>query len=118
MSEHTQPIDVLAAGLRHAALRQRVAAGNLANLHTPGFKAKQVEFQQAFARALKSGNREQATSIEPRLVDQARPANANGNNVDLENEIMELQDAGVQHRALARLINLSLTVMRLAAGGQ
>ena len=117
MSEHSKPIDVLAAGLRHAALRQQVAAGNLANLHTPGFKAKEVKFNEAFSRALESGNREAATSLKPELIDQDRAANANGNNVDLETEVMELQDAGVQHRALVRLINLALTCMRLAAGG-
>ncbi len=118
MSEPVRPIDILAAGLRHAALRQRVAAGNLANQNTAGYRAKSVEFQDAFKSALDAGRREEALQIEGRLVDQDRPADATGNTVDLENEVLELQDAGVTHRALARLINLSLARQRLAAGGR
>jgi flagellar basal-body rod protein FlgB len=118
MSEGIQPVDILAARLRHAALRQRTAAGNLANQSTPGFKAKRVQFEEAFKRALDRGDRKAALKVEAGLVDHDGPSDATGNTVDLDTELLELQDAGLEHKALARLINLSLKQMRLATGGQ
>ena len=35
-----------------AALRHEVHAANVANLNTPGYRAKEVEFEDAFARPL------------------------------------------------------------------
>ena len=60
--------------------------------------------------------RREAVEMQGRIVDREGPADATGNTVDLEREVIELQDSGVAHRALTRLINLALTRQRLAAG--
>lgn len=113
-----QPLDVLQAGLRAASLRQSVAAGNLANLDTPNFKARAVEFQSQFAQAVAVGDRAGATSLEPRIEErQGAQAAANGNTVDLETELYELRTAGADHRAIARLVDLSIQRLKLAIGG-
>lgn len=111
------PFDVLVSGLRHESARQQVAAGNLANLDTPGFKAREVEFQNAFATALEHGDTEGAAALQPTVVErEGGAADATGNTVDLETEMHELRDASVRHRALTRMIELQLQRLKLAIG--
>jgi flagellar basal-body rod protein FlgB len=45
---------VLAAGMDGLAMRQRVHAENLANIDTPGYQARTVDFESTLRKALKS----------------------------------------------------------------
>ncbi|MBC7105909.1 MAG: flagellar basal body rod protein FlgB [Firmicutes bacterium] len=90
-----------AAELDAAALRQRVIANNVANVNTPGFKKKAVRFEEFLRRALEEW-RLGLLATDPRHL-QPRPEiapqvvtptsatmRADGNNVDLEEEMVAL----------------------------
>ncbi|MFP3905093.1 MAG: flagellar basal body rod protein FlgB, partial [Armatimonadota bacterium] len=77
--------EALERGLDGAHRRQRVIAQNLANIETPGYRAKSVDFEEQLAEAI-NGRREQRASGErPSLQCQATvgfrntPARGDGN---------------------------------------
>ena len=70
-----------------SVLRSQVHASNLANQNTPGYVARKVSFEDAFADAVAQGNNEQARSIEAKVVEDASGSFDNdGNNVSSQNE--------------------------------
>jgi len=78
--------------LDYSAARQRVIANNVANVETPGFKAKDVSFEEEFMDALKSNDVERALEIQPRVYETDNISLRNdGNNVDLEREVVSLE---------------------------
>ena len=48
-------IEYLQAGLRAASMRQAVIANNVANLDTPGYRRRVIEFEKRLAVARDSG---------------------------------------------------------------
>jgi flagellar basal-body rod protein FlgB len=78
--------------LDYSATRQRVIANNIANVETPGFKAKDVSFEKEFMNALKNNDVERALEIQPSVYETDNISLRNdGNNVDLEKEIVSLE---------------------------
>jgi flagellar basal-body rod protein FlgB len=70
-----------------SSLRARVHAANLANQNTPGYKAREVAFDEAFRQALESG--EDTSDIEPVIQEQAGlRADNDGNTVSTERETL------------------------------
>jgi len=115
MSEITSDSGVMAA-LRHqmtlAAARQAVAASNLANVSTPGYKTREADFEQALDGKL--GDSLQLTN--PRHLPAAAPAGpasheaeglaarADGNTVQIDRELLSMtQAAGEFARAQTAL---------------
>jgi flagellar basal-body rod protein FlgB len=78
-------------------VRQRVTADNIANLETPGFHARRVEFESSLADALAIGDptRTQATT-----GTTADPEGITGNNVNLDDEIVLATKTGLQQKLL------------------
>lgn len=102
----------LTIGLDAAALRQRVIAHNLANLNTPGFKRSYVSFEDnlksaAGAPALAPAHTHQkhinpaAEKELPAVRRDSRPIQrTDGNNVDIEREMLEMVTNQLRYNAL------------------
>ncbi len=79
------------------SLRQQVTANNIANIETPGFSASRVAFESNLADALASGDPTRATASVQLSGD---PAGVNGNNVNLDDEIVIATKTGLQEKLL------------------
>lgn len=95
-------LDGLAA--RHAAI-----SDNIANVNTPGYKRKDVVFEEALARALDDCGRSpcggRLPAIEPRLVRETGTSlRADGNNVDIDREAVALADNALRYQTLAQYV--------------
>jgi flagellar basal-body rod protein FlgB len=115
MSEITSDSGVMAA-LRHqmtlAAARQAVAASNLANASTPGYKAREADFEQTLDGKLGDNlhltNARHLAGVEPAGPAshevEGLAARADGNNVQLDRELLSMtQAAGEFARAQTAL---------------
>lgn len=92
---------------RHAAI-----ADNIANVNTPGYKRKEVPFEDALARAV----RDQTSTCTGAINSPAHPftpcttrdtdsaARADGNNVDLESEMVRLAETSLRYETLAQYV--------------
>ena len=77
----------LAKLLDVASQRQKVHAGNIANANTPGYRARAVQFEEAFQQALANGDGELARSIEPEIFEpRTTSVDNDGNDVSVDRE--------------------------------
>lgn len=82
--------------------RETVIASNMANVDTPGYRTKDVDFQQELTRAMgaQEGNTPQAAVQDVRGLLE-RP---DGNNVDIDREAMKLSEVQLQYQMGTQLI--------------
>jgi len=103
-------VELLEAGLRAEALRQRAVANNVANLQTPGYRRLDVRFEQLLAKAMESGEDFDVEELEPELYQPKNTAvNPNGNDVNLDVEVGELVKNSLREKAFVRLLNKKYT---------
>jgi flagellar basal-body rod protein FlgB len=90
---------------RHAAI-----ADNIANVNTPGYKRKEVRFEDALSRALSDRDNPCGTSSASRPFtpcvsrDTDSAARADGNNVDVEAEMVSLAETSLRYETLAQYV--------------
>jgi flagellar basal-body rod protein FlgB len=103
-------------------LRHEAIASNIANLETPNYKRLDVapSFSSELKKAVSSNNGQQISSLQPRLeVDSNAIARSkDGNSVQLENELVQLNQNTMEHAVETQLVSSSLLRMRLAITGR
>jgi len=112
--------------MTRAVQRQAVAAGNLANAETPGYRAKEVHFAEALSAQLEG----QAGAVVPRAtharhlggtpdggvlrdVDGLAPR-LDGNTVQMEREILALSRAGTDFASAQTVLTAKFRLVRYA----
>ncbi|HEY3282814.1 MAG TPA: flagellar basal body rod protein FlgB [Armatimonadota bacterium] len=97
---------VLTRSLDAAALRQRVAARNIANLETPGYHRQEVLFEDQLAAVLEAPSEGPASPELPQAIlqDDPAPGRADGNNVSVDREMAELSENALRYDALLRSV--------------
>jgi flagellar basal-body rod protein FlgB len=102
------------------ARRQQTFASNIANLDTPGYKAKEVTFQEELSSSIQLAATDPSHLTAPsaassmQLVETEGAIKPNGNNVDLEHEMSEMTKNGLQYVMLAQFMNSSVKSLRYA----
>lgn len=114
--------------MAHAARRQVLVAGNVANADTPGYRAVDL---QGFDKVMASGGRSdplQMTATRVKhltgaswhggmaLEDVGREASPNGNTVSLEDEMFRQADIRREHDLALAVYNAGLGLSRTATG--
>ncbi|NLW07551.1 MAG: flagellar basal body rod protein FlgB [Clostridia bacterium] len=121
----TPAMIVLERALAAASLRQRTIAHNIANINTPGYKRQDVSFASKLSRAL---------GLEPRLpLRRTNPAHLpaagldinpevyrdnstsmrnDGNNVDIEREMVDLVQNTINYNFAVQQLNTRLAMRR------
>ncbi len=113
------------------ARQEEIIGQNLANVDTPGYSAQTVDFQAALKRALKDDDSltlqttrsghinvtdgSEAISV---LMRQGGAARADGNNVDIDVEMMQMTETEVNYRALTQLVSKKLALLKTLATGR
>jgi flagellar basal-body rod protein FlgB len=110
---------VLERGLQGAGLRQQVLSNNLANANTAGFKRSDLDFESSLADALASrepGRSAAEVAFAPK-TDTTTAMSADGNNVDVDQELSSLTQNSVEYQALAAIMRSRLQTLQTAMGG-
>ena len=108
--------------------RQKAIAGNIANHETPGYKAVKVSFEEALKNEVKRLNTTSMSSgfenIDPLtsihnskirfVTDQSGSERADGNNVNLESENIEMAKTQIQYQYLTRAMTDFYSRLRYA----
>lgn len=116
---------VLSTALDGVDMRQRVAADNIANIDTPGFRATSVDFESSLRAAITGGDFTEAVerdrampAVDVTLAATRTPAGENGNNVDLRKESLSAMQSQFQYQLLTRAVTDRMALVRTAAVGQ
>lgn len=110
---------VVQRSLQGASLEQEVLSNNLANADTPGFKSSSVDFESSLASALASSNPSAAVenvAFQPK-TDATTSIQADGNNVDLNQQMSALTQNAVEYETLAEIEKTRMGMIQSAIGG-
>ncbi len=107
---------VLGRSLDYLWQKESVTAANLANVDTPGYKAKYVKFEDMFNAKLRaaSGNRAETYKAAKNArwevkVSETETARLDGNNVVPDTETVELTRAALQYQYVLSSINSDIS---------
>ncbi len=98
--------------------RTQLVASNLANADTPGFAAKELDFNEFLheaAQEIINPNNNLLPKAQMQIVNQLNtPMGIDGNNVDTGKEMSSLADAGMQYMTGIQLLQSRWQMIRLA----
>lgn len=95
--------------------RQQAIASNVANLETPGYLAREVDFESSLRAAVRNGTPADATiSINRSLA----PTRLNGNNVSIDREIVNNTENQLRQRLVIEGLNAKYRILRTAITGR
>lgn len=125
---------VLEKGLDALSARQTAVANNIANVETPNYKAVDVRFESILQKTLSTDQSLElartnplhltSTGLASNQLDALEPVafkrsetsmRKDGNNVDVEREMIILADTSLRYQAIAMLANKKLAMMRMVA---
>ena len=108
--------------LDSAALRQSAIAANIANAETPGYH--RVDVSGSFAAQLKAsietgGGLKTADSLQPTISEdtQARAVRPDGNNVEIEHELLAMNRNSVEYEYLTDVVSYNIKQLKMAIAG-
>ena len=103
-------------------LRHEAIAANIANAETPGYR--RVDLAPSFATQLQAsiarGDLSQtATTIQPALEEDphARSVRPDGNSVEIERELLEMNKNSTEQEYLANIVTYDLKQLKMAISG-
>lgn len=121
MASFQQQIDLLSRLISASEMRQQVIGHNIANVNTPNYHRLDVNFEQALAdelaRAPASGAA--AKTAAPTVHrSPGLPARADGNNVDIDQEIGALNKNALLQQVYLQMVGAEMGMMRRAIDGR
>jgi flagellar basal-body rod protein FlgB len=105
----------LSAALQGAHARQSALADNLANVDTPGYVRKDVDFHATLAAAMEGDGDMQAMDFTPQ-ADASAPVRVDGNSVDVDSESSALAQNALEYDALTRVATARIDILKSAMG--
>ncbi len=134
MDVNDKTLQALTTALNFREMRQELISSNVANAHTPGYKAKKMDFEEALARALDVDGQMQMgvtdgrhhnvgnggfNNLEPEIYDNPNGVvSEDGNTVDVEAEMATMVENKLMYDALVQLINKKMGIMKYAINSE
>ena len=106
---------VLKKALDFQSERQLLISSNISNIDTPGYQAKDIDFKGALKAALGTGddlalrsthkghigpNKDVIRRLQVEPFSEPDPAKSNGNNVNIDKEMMKLAENQISYNAV------------------
>ena len=112
----------LDAALGAAGKRQQVLANNLANVNTPGYKREDVKFDGVLAKALDAAKSGDTTALDGLSAQVSTDSSAvamraDGNSVDVDQEMAYVAENNIRYNALVQLAQKKLDTMKYVISG-
>jgi len=126
-------IPLLHKSLDAYTLRQRAIAGNIANVSTPGYRRREVSFEEDLKKALDKRSikgmttnkmhiplgRKPIEKIHPEIIIPDDKSLASGlNNVNIDKEMAEQAKNSIRFSYSSRLTNMAFTKLRSSIRGE
>ena len=121
---------LLQAALEGLSARQRTISDNVANVDTPQFKASRVSFETEMKKAIGDtdnplpmfkvkdavqGPGDAPAEIKPTVTVESETSRRNdGNNVDVDREMLDLTDTNMRFNAVISTVTSKLQILRYA----
>ena len=107
----TSNLSLIQQRLHETAARHAMASHNIANVNTPGFKAKEIVFANSLSDS-EDGNVEMSVQAQ-----NGTNTRLDGNNVDINVEIGQLTKNSLAHNAYTQILAAKVRQMQSAISG-
>ena len=105
-------------------MRHKVISSNLANVDTPGYKAKDVKFGNLLGKTMKLMTTDpkhvgggENNEVNGKLVVESDLSWGDRNNVELNVEVAKMTENSLFHNAAARILNSKIKMYKAAIRG-
>ena len=119
-------LSTVKSALDGLAKRQELISHNLANVDTPGYQAKHLNFETALRNSLKRSGSIPMSSTREGHLSSRRPDNkhfqvlnrkggtarADGNNVDIDQELLAMSETNLRFQTLTKLLGKKYSLLR------
>lgn len=95
--------------------RQQAISANVANVETPGYRARIVSFEDSLRAALEGG---EPTEMDLAVTESLGATRANGNNVNIDFELLAQKETVMRQKLVVQAINSKYQLLRTAITGQ
>ena len=93
--------------------RQQAISSNIANLETPNYLAKEVDFESSLRSALDDGDPSQ---MEISVSESLAATRLNGNNVNIDFELLASSENVMRQKLAVQALNAKYQLLRTAIG--
>jgi len=120
-----QSLNAAKAALSGLSMRQQVTSRNIANVDTPGYQAQTVNFETAIKQAIEKTDKPRlaVTNVKHMQIDDPQSTvmitnaaggtnRADGNDVDIDNELTQMNDTAIRYQALTQMISQKFSLIR------
>src|SRR5688572_7556928 len=101
--------------MRGLAVRQRITSDNIANVETPNFVAKTVDFESSLRDALGEG--ESPMGVQAAVLPSSDAISPNSSNVNIDKETVSMIDTGLRFELMVQGLNSKFNILRSAMRG-
>jgi flagellar basal-body rod protein FlgB len=106
MSLSDTNIVLLSKLLDLTATKNKVIANNIANVNTPGYKKSDVSFEKELLKAVESKDINKIKNLrESVTMPNTKSTRKNGNNVDLDQELVSFYQMSDRHNAYLEILS-------------
>ncbi len=105
-------MDLLKKIMDICAYRQKILASNIANVDTPNYKAKDIDFQAELKKALESNEISYSIIEAPTTM-----PNRDGNTVNIEIEMTKLTETHLLYNTAVQLLSTRIRMLKDAIKG-
>lgn len=119
MSVVPSQFDLIVKLLDMAQMREEVLGQNISNVNTPAYRRQEVQFEDELRQFLSGDRTDKLNELEPkRAYTEGLPARSDGNNVDIEMEMGQLNKNSTMYETYAQVLATKLGMLRSAITGR
>lgn len=119
MSVVPSQFDLIVKLLDAAQMREEVLGQNISNVNTPHYRRQEVQFEDELRQFMQGDRTSRLDELEPkRNFTEGLPSRADGNNVDIEMEMGQLNKNSMMYETYAQVLSTKLGMLRSAITGR
>jgi flagellar basal-body rod protein FlgB len=113
----TPMLNTLTRALDLTSLRQRVVSQNVANIDTPGYQTRDINFAAEFKRALNGNDNESGSGAVAVHTLRGLEQRPDGNNVSIDRESLLMAQNQLQFQTGVAVLRSEFSMLQLAING-
>jgi len=118
MSTTTPVMQLLQGYLKVTSERQQLITANIANVDTPGYHTRDINFQAAMQQAMDEGNGNDVQMMQSSTEVEGLPERPDGNNVNMDRESLLMGETQLQYQMGVQLIKSEFHRLLTAIKGE
>ncbi|MCX8022130.1 MAG: hypothetical protein N2745_05090 [Syntrophorhabdaceae bacterium] len=102
-------LNLVEKALNIRAFYHRIISGNIANVETPNYKEKDIDFREAMEKQISGAN---DIEVKEKIEDEEGSNSIDGNTVNIEDQMVRLTENSMLYNSLVHVVSKKFSIMR------